>query len=708
MNEQVNLGELELLAKLLATEDLKVQHRPVETAYFDVKARELVLPMWKDLTRPIYHLMVCHEIGHALYTPQEDWETLVTEEPELKTFVNIVEDARIERLVKALYPGSRRDFFMGYTQLKARDFFGIEKRDINMMSFIDRINIHFKLGVLADVEFTSEELVFVDMVNECQTFAEAVEVSRKIYEFLQQKSSQPKLPNPENPEHEAGSSEADGEDDNGGGQVGDGAGGDKEAGSETDEEGDSGEDEADDGDELTETKEVDEFVSETMESMETSMKDMIDFSQAPVNNIYIEYPSDSTPWIIDYKTILSSSFQVGPSSPNLFGDIVDGNELYASALKRQAAAIETLTREFQMRKAAEGYSRAKLAKSGRLDPRKLASYTLTDDVFLRNLVIKDAKNHGVVMFVDFSGSMRDQLESTFDQLLTLVQFCRKSSIPHRVYAFSQNDERDFPELSSMTPEQIESQRLIPVVDRNMRLLELFHEEMKTAEVARMFAGLYYFARHPWGKNRSEFFILGYTPLAQTMFLSKSILNKFRKDTSTQVVTAVFLTDGDDSGIRIGREKMVAFNMNGSNLSFVNRYKFFSRGRCVDSGKMTLCNFILDDLRKDGFRTVGYRIVAAYEVRKLAERMIDDARKFRNVGFLERSNFIGYDLLSLALEQQRKKAPDPVKQPKKKPDPVRDLTKELITDANAKKISRSVALGFSKIIAGERQKMMTGA
>ena len=33
----------------LTTEDISVEHANVETAYFDLKARKVVLPNWKDI-----------------------------------------------------------------------------------------------------------------------------------------------------------------------------------------------------------------------------------------------------------------------------------------------------------------------------------------------------------------------------------------------------------------------------------------------------------------------------------------------------------------------------------------------------------------------------------------------------------------------------------------------------------------------------------
>ena len=61
------------LAKLLATEDLVVEHKKVETACFNVHTRVLTLPMWEKASGTVYDLLVGHEVGHALYTPDEDW-----------------------------------------------------------------------------------------------------------------------------------------------------------------------------------------------------------------------------------------------------------------------------------------------------------------------------------------------------------------------------------------------------------------------------------------------------------------------------------------------------------------------------------------------------------------------------------------------------------------------------------------------------------
>ena len=60
------------LAKLLATEDIIVEHKDVETAQFNVHTRELLLPMWDRASEDVYDMLVGHEVGHALFTPDQD------------------------------------------------------------------------------------------------------------------------------------------------------------------------------------------------------------------------------------------------------------------------------------------------------------------------------------------------------------------------------------------------------------------------------------------------------------------------------------------------------------------------------------------------------------------------------------------------------------------------------------------------------------
>ena len=61
------------LAKLLATENLIIEHKQVDTASFDIDRRVLTLPQWETDSNYVYDMLVAHEVGHALHTPLRYW-----------------------------------------------------------------------------------------------------------------------------------------------------------------------------------------------------------------------------------------------------------------------------------------------------------------------------------------------------------------------------------------------------------------------------------------------------------------------------------------------------------------------------------------------------------------------------------------------------------------------------------------------------------
>ena len=60
----------------------------------------LTLPIWKFRSVDVYDLLVAHEVGHALFTDPRDWSKEDKWKGVPQNFVNITEDARIEKLMK--------------------------------------------------------------------------------------------------------------------------------------------------------------------------------------------------------------------------------------------------------------------------------------------------------------------------------------------------------------------------------------------------------------------------------------------------------------------------------------------------------------------------------------------------------------------------------------------------------------------------------
>ena len=142
------------LAKLLATEDIVVEHKRVDSAQFNVRTRVLIFPLWEKASNNVYDMLVGHEVGHALFTPDEDW-WLEYDIPQ--QFVNVVEDARIEKLMKRKYMGIAKSFYKGYTELHQQDFFEVANEDIDTFNLADRANLPFKLGSILPISFSTPE-----------------------------------------------------------------------------------------------------------------------------------------------------------------------------------------------------------------------------------------------------------------------------------------------------------------------------------------------------------------------------------------------------------------------------------------------------------------------------------------------------------------------------------------------------------------------
>ena len=143
------------------------------------------------MPKTIQDLMTLHEVGHALWTSLDMLDKMRERKIE-KSFVNVIEDARIEKMVQSRYAGSRKIFRLGYAQLIAQNFFKTQGKDVNRLNLIDRINLHFKKT--PDIQFTPEEQVWVNRVAVCKTEDDVLNTAEELYKWMQE--------NPESQEQE--------------------------------------------------------------------------------------------------------------------------------------------------------------------------------------------------------------------------------------------------------------------------------------------------------------------------------------------------------------------------------------------------------------------------------------------------------------------------------------------------------------------------
>jgi hypothetical protein len=164
------------VARLLATENLIVEHKQVDTASFNVDARVLTLPMWEKASNSVYDLLVAHEVGHAIFTPKRDWFKEERYKDLSMDMVNVIEDARIEKLMKQKYAGLNRE-------LNSEDFFELKNIDTDKLKILDRINLYFKVGTFIDLEFNDTESDLVTRISKANTFDEVLDLALELQNY---------------------------------------------------------------------------------------------------------------------------------------------------------------------------------------------------------------------------------------------------------------------------------------------------------------------------------------------------------------------------------------------------------------------------------------------------------------------------------------------------------------------------------------------
>ena len=530
------------LAKLLATEDLVVEHKDVPTAQFNVHTRELLLPMWEKASNHVYDMLVGHEVGHALFTPDEEMGVEVP-----ATFLNVVEDVRIEKLMKRKYLGIAKTFYRGYHELHEKDFFEVKDENIDDLNLADRVNLYYKVGTFLDVPFTDAETKIVEIIGNCETFKEAKEAARILYEYCKDEVNQEQ-------QTQKNEEQGDGEMDIP----------DNSSDLETEEvDGQEVDDETSDAQPApSEAREEKEPEVQTAESLESHLQDLV--RENTTENVYLEVPDLNLDAIIasnedvhkeidrSWKSQVDFIIEHGNNPDlNLFEEVdAEYNQFKRDAQKE----VSYLVKEFECKKAASAYSRAATSRTGVLDTSKLHTYKFNDDLFKKVTVLPDGKNHGLVFILDWSGSMSREMLDTVKQLYNLIWFCKKVSIPFDVYAFTNEWKRREQDATGQwnpinnelpyEPQEYNLQveedfSLMNLFTSNVRTNELEHQLKNIWRIASVFSN-YYGSRYSYPTR----LCLSGTPLNEALICLHQILPKFQKDNNVEKVQCIVLTDGE--------------------------------------------------------------------------------------------------------------------------------------------------------------------
>lgn len=583
-----------ILAKLLAREDINVVFSPSSnTAYFNGATRTLTLPVWENMSDELHDMLVAHEVGHALHTPageQPILDAIHAIDPkgsmEAKFYINIMEDARIEQEIKSEFPGARKSFAIGYRDLYHRGFFELNSIPMNQRTLADRINIHAKIGFTVEVPFDNYEREILDSVMAAKTWEDVVEMAKAVWEYdgtigrkkiEDAKNSAPSLGNSQDSED---SQEGETED-MGSGETGetgedntsgeDGEKSDEKSSASASSKSDDNTQRDENSQSQTQAETVGEFAPPAAPGSARALERRI----AQMRNttaqerIYGVLPTPNLEnLIVGWKSIHADLNAWIDGLPTDSGTILNqANTLFNTENAKQ---VNLMVREFERRRTAKAHRRTRTGVRGVLDVNRLHAYKYSEDLFKTYAVTKDGKSHGMVMFVDWSSSMSCVIGDTINQTLSLAAFCRKAGIPFEVYGFSSHNPKYFGKNSDECWSKKEGEltafglTLLNLLSSNMNrrefenatrnLLALTHYIDSNEFVAKAY-------RNATGRVSSRnisgwicpaygssanvhHYGLGGTPLNAAVVAAYEILPKFRAMTKTQVLTAIFLTDGE--------------------------------------------------------------------------------------------------------------------------------------------------------------------
>ena len=594
MLKKVNYEVKGQLAKLLATEDLIIENKRVPTASFDVDRRVLTLPMWDKASATVYDLLVGHEVGHALYTPNENWKLRYPEVP--MSFVNILEDVRIEKLMKRKYAGIVKTFHMGYKELSDQDFFELGENEVEDMNLPDRINIHHKIGKFVDVPMSEDEVYFRDSALNTDTFDEVLELANELHEFMKtQHTESIKIDLPfDGAEMEQG----------GGSKV------DPIPSEDKSDTFDSIESESSDGEESEEQESgdnsdettgfppefsdspiggehcdfetiTDKLFSDNLENLNDKNRNTgvydTDYCTIPelnletvkAKNVDVHKHLDEE-WIAQqqhYDNELLKEENKYRIPMNLYASVDNEYRLFRRSAQKE---VNYLVKEFECRKSADAYARATVSKTGVLDCTKLHSYKYNEDLFKKVTTLPDGKNHGLIFVLDWSGSMSNVLKDTVKQLFNLIWFCKKVQIPFQVFAFTNEwnrGDKQFDEYGNYRGYAYPKDHHVKkdgqlYIEAQFAMVEFLTSDCKKGDLEHQMMNIWRLMscldqRGRWDSSvyyqcPSRLSLSG-TPLNEALVSLNQIIPEFKKKTGVQKIQCITLTDGEAHPLKFHKE-----------------------------------------------------------------------------------------------------------------------------------------------------------
>lgn len=294
----------------------------------------------------------------------------------------------------------------------------------------------------------------------------------------------------------------------------------------------------------------------------------------------------SLPYAYDIDDVTKVVDDVAEHTNQIFKDYVIplSNELYSEYIRHKNAFALT---------------QKTLKKTGIIDIGRLYAYKTSDNIFKKKTILPKGKNHGIVLGIDNSASMRSVFHEVLANAAAIAHFCNRAKVKLKCFTFTghtvyQNgtDPRGYNSVKGDIDSSIDSRvsDLREVFNENMTLdtiRNIYYEALlcisfnfdfydpinrKNDSKKEMLIKLGVFADIEHAKEVIVRWHQQATPLAIANIAALQLADEMRRS-DVEHVSIVMLTDGDNNvGITDNSNRFVNFN---SRYDYQNCCKYLS-------------------------------------------------------------------------------------------------------------------------------------
>lgn len=208
--DQISLASMDLFLKFMAKRGISIEYGEVQTAYYDLENNVITLPNYVLDDIDLFIRFGTHEVAHSLFTPKffyNEHNTMSHSDSNTRSItvngktynlsrdlfscINIVEDIRIEKLIRQHFPGLIAPYRRSAEKLsKTRQWLVLllvkGNQDVfDELSLADKINLKSKFkGFLSDVDMTDREYAILKYLSKASSFDDVLVRSLFLYKLM--------------------------------------------------------------------------------------------------------------------------------------------------------------------------------------------------------------------------------------------------------------------------------------------------------------------------------------------------------------------------------------------------------------------------------------------------------------------------------------------------------------------------------------------